>query len=384
MTATDLLRELIRIPSVNPDGDPGTTCTGEKDCANFVAEFLRSCHAEARVEDVLPGRPNILGRFPYRGKAKPRLLLAPHTDTVSVAGMTIDPFSADLRDGKVWGRGATDTKGSMAAMLVALRECRDILPGLSHEIWFAGLMGEEAGQQGAKALAAKEKFDFAIVGEPTQLQIVNTHKGAVWLTLRAHGRAAHGSMPQNGENAIEKVMDTLEALRRELRVDFASQWNETLGAPTFSIGTIQGGSKINIVPDLCEARVDIRTIPGQDLSPLLDSLAKRFPGLEIGRRTSAPLWTDPAHPLVGVLESCGARFAGAPWFCDAAVLSAGGTPAVALGPGSIEQAHTADEWISVAELEAGVAFFKRLLQSLKQPVGLGIKSEFEARKIPEK
>jgi acetylornithine deacetylase/succinyl-diaminopimelate desuccinylase family protein len=362
MTAVDLLRELIRIPSVNPDGDPGTVRTGERDCANFVAEFLRSFDGEASVEDVLPGRPNVLGRFPSHGKSKRRLLLAPHTDTVSVAGMTIDPFVADLRDGKVWGRGASDTKGSMAAMLVALRECRDILPGLSHEICFAGLVGEEAGQHGAKALAAKEKFDFAIVGEPTQLQIVHTHKGVVWLTLRARGRAAHASMPQKGENAIEKMMDALEILRRELRVDFASQWDETLGAPTFSIGTLEGGSKINIVPDFCEARVDIRTIPGQDLSPLADSLEKRFPGLEIKRRISAPLWTDPTHPLIGILEACGARCVGAPWFCDAAVLE--GTPAVALGPGSIEQAHTADEWISVADLEAGVAFFKRLLSSL--------------------
>ena len=384
MTAVDLLRELIRIPSVNPDGDPGTTFTGEKDCANFVAEFLRFCDGETTVEEVLPGRPNVIGRFPSQGKSKLRLLLAPHTDTVSVAGMTIDPFSADLRDGKLWGRGASDTKASIAAMLFALRECRNILPDLSHEIWFAGLMGEEAGQQGAKALAAKEKFDFAIVGEPTQLQIVHTHKGSAWLTLRARGRAAHASMPHNGENAIDKMMDALEILRRELRIDFASRWDETLGAPTFSIGTIQGGSKINIVPDLCDARVDIRTIPGQDLSPLLDSLAKRFPGLEIQRRTSAPPWTDPAHPVIGVLESCGARCVGAPWFCDAAVLSATGTPAVALGPGSMAQAHTADEWISVADLEAGVAFFKRLLQSLKQPVGLGMRSEFEARKIPEK
>jgi acetylornithine deacetylase/succinyl-diaminopimelate desuccinylase-like protein len=115
--------------------------------------------------------------------------------------------------------------------------------------------------------------------------------------------------------------------------------------------------------------VDIRTIPGQDLSPLLDSLAKRFPGLEIGRRISGPLWTDPAHAPVAVLESCGSHCASAPWLCDAAVLSAGGTPAVALGPGSIEQAHTADEWFSVADLEAGVEFFKRLLQGLKQSAG---------------
>jgi acetylornithine deacetylase/succinyl-diaminopimelate desuccinylase-like protein len=384
MTASDLLRALIRIPSVNPDGDPGTTRTGEKDCANFVAEFLRSCDAETSLEDALPGRPNVIGRFPSRAKRKPRLLLAPHTDTVSVMGMTIDPFAGELRDGKIWGRGASDTKGSMAAMLVALRECRDILPDLSHEIWFAGLAGEEAGQQGARALAAKEKFDFAIVGEPTRLQMVNTHKGAVWLTLRAHGRAAHASTPQNGENAIEKIMDALEYVRRELRTSFASQTDNTLGAPTFSIGTIQGGSKINIVPDFCEARIDIRTVPGQDLLPFLDALAQRFPSLEIVRRISGPLWTDPAHPLIGVLESCGSQRAGAPWFCDAAVLSEGGTPAIALGPGSIEQAHTADEWISVADLDAGAEFFKRLLRSLEQPVGLGNRDGIGSLKNPTK
>ncbi|HEY5777377.1 MAG TPA: M20 family metallopeptidase [Terrimicrobiaceae bacterium] len=364
MTAADLLSELIRIPSVNPDGDPRTARTGEKDCANFVAHFLMSCGAETTVEDVLPDRPNVLGCFPSDRKAKPRLLFAPHTDTVSVAGMVIDPFLGELRDGRIWGRGASDTKGSIAAMLFAMHECKDAMPRLSHEIWFAGFMDEEAGQQGVKALAAREKFDFAIVGEPTGLQIVNTHKGSVWLTLRAQGRAAHASTPQIGENAIDKILDAVEVLRHELSAGFASHHDETLGQLTVNIGTIQGGSKINIVPDLCEARIDIRTIPGQDLAPLLDSLAERFPGIQFERRISGPLKTDPAHPFIGVLESCGARCVGAPWFCDAALLAAAGTPAVALGPGSMEQAHTADEWISLADLEAGVEFFKTLFQRL--------------------
>jgi acetylornithine deacetylase/succinyl-diaminopimelate desuccinylase family protein len=364
MTVTDLLRELIRIPSVNPDGDPGTTRTGEKECAQFIADFLGSCGAETELDDVLPGRPNVVGRFPANRKAKPRLLLAPHTDTVNVAGMVIEPFSGELRDGRIWGRGASDTKGSIAAMLIALRECRDILPHLSHEIWFAGFMGEEAGQEGVKALSAKERFDFAIVGEPTGLQTVNTHKGSVWLTLQARGRAAHASRPEIGENAIEKMLEALVGLRSEVLTAFASQRDEVLGRLTFNIGTIQGGAKINIVPDLCEVRVDIRTLPGQDLTPLLDSLAERFHGLEVARRVSGPLKTDPTHPFISVLESCGARCTGAPWFCDAALLAAAGTPAVALGPGSIAQAHTADEWISLADLEAGVVFFKSLLQKL--------------------
>ena len=364
MTVADLLRELIRIPSVNPDGDPGTTRSGERDCAQFIAEFLGSCGAETELQDVLPDRPNVVGRFPPNRKAKPRLLLAPHTDTVNVAGMVIEPFSGELRDGRIWGRGASDTKGSIAAMLIALRECCDILPHLSHEIWFAGVMGEEAGQEGVKALCAKERFDFAIVGEPTGLQTVNTHKGSVWLTLRASGKAAHASRPEIGENAIEKMLEALTALRSEVFATFASQSDEVLGRLTFNIGTIQGGTKINIVPDLCEARVDIRTLPGQDLTQLLDSLAERFRGLEVVRRVSGPLKTAPTHPFISILESCGARCTGAPWFCDAALLAAAGTPAVALGPGSIAQAHTADEWITLADLEAGVEFFKTLLHKL--------------------
>jgi acetylornithine deacetylase/succinyl-diaminopimelate desuccinylase-like protein len=364
MTVADLLRELIRIPSVNPDGDPGTRHTGEKECAKFVADFLRSCGAEAWLEDVLPQRPNVLGRFPCTSKAKPRLLFAPHTDTVGVAGMSIDPFSGELREGRIWGRGASDTKGPMAAMLFALLECKEVLPHLSHEIWFAGFMGEEAGQQGARDLAGKEKFDFAIVGEPTRLQTVNTHKGSVWLTLRAHGRAAHASTPEIGANAIEKLFEVVDVLRSELSTRFGAS-DTTLGPLTFSLGTIQGGSKINIVPDLCEAKIDIRTLPGQDLAPLLDSLAERFVGVEFERRILGPLHTDPAHPFVRLLEGCGARPVGAPWFCDAAFLAAAGTPAVALGPGSMEQAHTADEWISLADLQAGVQFFKTVLGKLR-------------------
>jgi acetylornithine deacetylase/succinyl-diaminopimelate desuccinylase-like protein len=319
------------------------------------------------VREVRCRFPAFVGRFPSGGKAKPRLLFAPHIDTVSVAGMSIDPFSGELRDGKIWGRGASDTKGPMAAMLFALLECKDVLPYLSHEIWFAGFMDEEAGQQGARALSAREKFAFAIVGEPTRLQAVNTHKGSVWLTLRAYGRAAHGSTPEIGENAIEKILAVLDTLRGELSARFGACSDETLGSMTFNLGTIQGGSKINIVPDLCEAKIDIRTLPGQDLAPLLDSLAKRFIGVEFERRILGPLQTDAGHPLMHLLDACGAGCVGAPWFCDAAFLAAAGTPAVALGPGSMEQAHTADEWISLADLQAGVEFFETLFGKLRSP-----------------
>src|SRR3954468_21138373 len=147
-SVVELLQALVRIPSVNPSGTPGTTEVGELRCAEYLLELLRGLGAEAELREVLPGRPNVVARFPSDRPGKPRLLFAPHTDTVSVAGMTIDPFGAELRDGKIWGRGACDTKGSMTAMLWGLRQAREQLPGLGWEIWFAGLAGEEAGQQG--------------------------------------------------------------------------------------------------------------------------------------------------------------------------------------------------------------------------------------------
>jgi acetylornithine deacetylase/succinyl-diaminopimelate desuccinylase family protein len=359
MTATELLQELIRIPSVNPDGDPGTPHIGEKEIAEYIAAFLRDIGATVELIEVLPGRPNVVARFPADRPGKPRLLLAPHTDTVSVGGMTIDPFAAELRDGKIWGRGASDTKGSLAAMLWALRESRDLLAGLSHEIWFAGLMGEEAGLHGSQHLAARETFDFVIVGEPTSLQIVNATKGSTWLSLRASGTAVHASKPQLGDNAIYKMADVLRCIRDEIAPAFATLSDPVLGSPTISAGTIRGGTKSNIVPDLCEASVDIRTIPGQDLAPVLERLRAVCPDLEIATWQAAPMTTAPGHPVIAALERCGADCVSAPWFCDAANFAERGIPAVALGPGSIDQAHTKDEFLAVADLEAGVEFFRR-------------------------
>jgi acetylornithine deacetylase/succinyl-diaminopimelate desuccinylase-like protein len=362
----ELLQTLVRIPSVNPHGDPGTAGVGEVRIAEFLAGFLRGLGAEVVLSEVLPNRPNVVARWPAPGK--PRLLFAPHTDTVSVSGMTIDPFAAELRDGKIWGRGASDTKGSMAAMLWALRESRDRLAHLSHEIWFAGLAGEEAGQQGAKALAAEEQFDFVIAGEPTGLDVVHTHKGCTHLRLITHGHSAHAARLELGENAIYKMADVARYIRDVLARELALQIDPLLGPCTISLGTIRGGSKTNIVPDRCEATVDIRTVPEQDSPNFLAHLRRRLlgvcPDLEIEAGESRPLFTDPAQPMISKLLTLGAKCVGAPWFCDAAVFAATGTPAIALGPGSIAQAHTEDEWIEVAELERGVDFFRRFLASL--------------------
>ncbi len=367
-TATELLQELIRIPSVNPAGTPGTERVGEQECAEYLCELLRSFGAEAKVRPVEPGRPNAVGRFPSDRPGKPRLLFAPHTDTVSVAGMTIDPFGGELRDGKVWGRGASDTKGSMAAMLWALYLERERLPALGYEIWFAGLAGEEAGQQGAKTLAKEERFDFVIAGEPTGMEVVHAHKGSIQLHLTARGKAVHAANPGLGENAIYKMAEVIAYLRTELADALAAESDPLLGHSTLSIGTISGGSKTNIVPDRCEMGVDIRTVPAQVTSEIVSRIRGRLeeiaPGVELITRHSQPLFTDPAHPLIRTLVAGGAHCVGAPWFCDAAIFAETGVPAIALGPGSIAQAHTDDEWLKVEDLELGVERFRDFLRRL--------------------
>lgn len=359
-----LLQELIRIPSVNPDGDPGTDQVGEGACAQYVADFLRECGAEVALQEVEPGRPNVIGRF-HPGSGKPRLVLAPHLDTVSVRGMTIDPFGGVKRDGRIYGRGASDTKGSVAVMLMALAEMRDRLADLDHEIWFAGLMGEEAGQDGARAFVREHRVEFAVVGEPTGLQIVHAHKGAIWVTLTTQGVAAHASAPEQGVNAIYRMHDVITFLREEIIPELATFHDDALGHPTLSVGTITGGSKVNIVPDRCRIGIDIRTVPGQTSGGYQDALIRRleemFPDLEVEAREAQALQTPSDHPMIGRLEKAGGSCVGAPWFCDAAIFSQAGMPAVAVGPGSIAQAHTKNEWIYEKDLEAAQRFFSRFL-----------------------
>ncbi len=368
----DLCAALVRLPSVNPDGDPGTPHIGEERCARWLADYLRPWAASVELQEVQPGRPNVVARLSPGGSGKPRLLFAPHTDTVSVVGMTIDPFGGEIREGCVWGRGASDTKGPMAAMLQALHDCRDLLPDLSHEIWFAGLMGEEAGQDGAKALASREAFDFVVVGEPTGLDVVYCHKVDLPVRILARGRAAHSSNPALGDNAVLRLCRGLLKIEAFLQEEFGKLENPVLGHPTCSVGTIRGGSKFNIVPDAAEAVLDLRLLPEQ-WGPrrgelILERLREQCSDLDFTPLGgSAPLNTDPDHPMVRRLQAAGGRAVGAPWFCDAAIFSAHGMPAVAVGPGSVAQAHTRDEFIAVADLEAGVEFFRRFLRSLSGP-----------------
>ncbi|MCP5533431.1 MAG: M20 family metallopeptidase [Akkermansiaceae bacterium] len=368
-----LLQQLVRIPSVNPDNLPGTPETGEETIAIFLNGWLESIGAEVSLEEIRPGRPNLIARFAPRD-GRPRMLFGPHLDTVGVGGMTIEPFRGDIHDGKLWGRGASDTKGPMAAMLWALHENRDVLGKLPVAIDFVGFMGEESGQWGAKDFATKygEEYSFALVGEPTSMEVVHLTKGSMWATLRSSGRAAHSSMPEKGENAILKLTRALDTLDRHLSGELATYTHPVLGRSTINIGVIRGGSRPNIVPDHAEAELDIRITPalsqaGGALTILANAIADfELPVEIVNPHENPPMETPADHPGVKrLLETAGGtKLGSAPWFSDAAHLSAGGIPSVCIGPGSIDQAHTADEFIDVGALKAGADFFTAFVRGL--------------------
>lgn len=373
---TEILQNLIQIPSVNPDGDTGTESTGELACAQWVAEFLGNLGAELELEMVLPDRPNIIARFPSNQNDGPRLLFAPHLDTVSVKGMTIDPFAAEIRDNRIYGRGASDTKGTMAAMLWAFQQLGSELSELAASISFVGLMGEETGQPGSQHFAKHhgDEYDFAIVGEPTELDVVYTHKGCVWLELTCIGKAAHGSTPERGDNAILKLNNLLAKLLPELEQQFASFKDPVLGKPTINLGRIIGGSRTNIVPDSAMAALDIRETPalreaGGGLQLVQNFLTKLGLADSVTIEVtvdSSPLRTDPDLEPIQRLKSMGSELVCAPWFCDAGWLAKGGIPSIACGPGNIAQAHTEDEYITIADLEAGAIFYQKFIQTYKK------------------
>jgi acetylornithine deacetylase/succinyl-diaminopimelate desuccinylase-like protein len=164
------------------------------------------------------------------------------------------------------------------------------------------------------------------------------------------------------------MLAVLEVIRTEFAAEFAGQRDALLGASTLSIGTIRGGTKTNVIPDRCVASVDMRFVPAHYQPEIIQRFRRRLelvcPDIEVSAIPAPPLYTDPAHPLIAKLGECGAKPVGAPWFCDACFFAERGMPAVALGPGSIAQAHTKDEWIAVADLEKGVDFFRRFLARL--------------------
>lgn len=374
MTTETLLKKLIAIPSVNPDGDPGTPHTGEKAITDFLSAYLRGHGAKVRLIRVERDRPNLIARIPINGKVKRRILFAPHSDTVSVAGMTVDPFRPVVKSGKLYGRGSSDTKGPMAAMLTALSTVTDsdAYRKGSTEFTFAAFMGEETGCVGATAFAKTaqaKKFDLAVIGEPTRFKMVHAHKGCVWATVRITGRAAHASIACPSENSNLKMGRVLHMIESEFIPWLQRYPHPVLGCTTASPNILSGGSKANISPQQTELTIDIRTTPNLPVTRIEKKLNQLLKKTKTGAVLTMPVAgsamnTDPSHPLLRHILPATRGFDTAPWFCDAAKLAEIGVPAIALGPGSIRQAHTKDEWIKIKDLQDGHSRFVKLMHLL--------------------
>lgn len=374
MTRTEkLLAELIALPSVNPAFlPPRHPNAGEKRVADFLATVAARAGLEVEFHKVLPNRSNLIARLLPRNKIRRTILLAPHLDTVGADGTRFIP---QRKNGRLHGRGACDTKGSVAAMLSALCELANTKSRpLETEIVFAGLVDEEHAQAGSRALAASGfKADLAIVGEPTKLRVVTAHKGSLWLELETRGKAAHGATPQFGKNAIREMARIVDLLETDYAAQLRKRKHPLLGVATVNVGTISGGAQPNIVPDHCSISIDRRTLPGETEMSVKKEIknflhAKNLPVRIAGKKLvpALPLETNLKLPLIQKFMKCvgQTRPIGVHFFCDAAILSADGIPSVVFGPGDVAQAHTADEWISLSELERGKNLLFRFLNSL--------------------
>lgn len=372
-----LLCELIALPSVNPaclpDGDPRV---GEHRVVDYMAAQAARAGLDVDLEEVLPGRRNLMARLTPPGRLHNRILLAPHADTVGDPGLGEQSFRPTIQGRRLYGRGACDTKGSVAAMFAAITHLACRRPRPQHtEIVLALLVDEEHHQSGSRFLARRGiKANLAIVGEPTALQVVTTHKGACWTTLETRGRASHGSCPRLGLNAILAMSRAVEVVESEYARRLETRRHPLLGSPTVNTGVIRGGSQPNIVPDRCTALLDRRTVPGETNPQVHQELRALFrdSGVSVIVRPTypdkpcPPLETDPGLPLVRDLMRCARQRhpLGADFFSDASVLSHGGIPSVLFGPGSIRQAHTADEWIEWKSVLHATEILRRFLLSL--------------------
>jgi acetylornithine deacetylase/succinyl-diaminopimelate desuccinylase-like protein len=373
-TVARLTAELIALPSVNsaflPARDPRA---GEGRVAEYLAARGAKAGLDIEFQKVLPGRPNLLARLSPTGRARQTILLAPHLDTVNVASEA--QFVPHLKADRLYGRGACDTKGSVATFFTALCDlAKSATRPRATEIVFAGLVDEEQEQAGSRFLAARGfRADLAIVGEPTNLVAATAHKGSVWLEIETRGRAAHGSTPWFGRNAVQAMARVVDTLETDFAARLRKRRHPLLGCGTVSVGSIRGGTQPNIVPDRCVISVDRRTLPGETEAGARREVAAFLRARRLQARVASvklqpcvPLETDAGLPLVrAFLRSLGQRRpAGLHYFCDAAVLASGGIPSVVFGPGDIAQAHTADEWIALDQLERGRDLLLCFLKSL--------------------
>ena len=368
------LQDAVAEESVNP-GLPGGS-RGEEGMTALIARFFAECGIETETDEVLPGRRNIVATLPGRNRER-TLLFESHMDTASAEMMTIPPFEPHVRGGKLYGRGACDTKAGGAAMMQALRELKEerIVP--PRDIQFAGVVDEERGLKGAERLASVTKASAVVVSEPTDLRVVRAHNGVLRFVVRVKGASAHSSKPRLGVNAIVKAAGLIQRIEKEIAPKVFAQTHPLTGSAALNIGVIRGGTQVNAVPHACAFEIDRRLIPGETaedaVEPFLELLedARRRDSeltaeLEEQARITDSFETPAEEPIVRAAQSAResvlgfAEATGAPYATDASRYAAAGIPSIILGPGSIDQAHAEVEWVECEQVVRAVEVYKAI------------------------
>lgn len=376
----NVLMDLVRIKSVNPPrGD------GEKKAAEFLAGKLQELGVDCEVYEVCEGRANAVGEM-TGGETGPTLVLNGHLDVVGANPEDWDspPFHPVVKKGKIFGRGAADMKGAIAAMLAAAKLCKETGLPLGGRLLLSFVCDEEKGNLGVlDFLQRYPDLDYAVIGEPTDLGLVTAHRGAARFKVVVKGRAGHAGEPDNALNAIYLTLRIIKALQEYHRV-ISRRKHRILPAPTCSVTGIQGGHTDNVIPDRCEITVDRRLIPGEEIKEV-EAEIKEIIGRvgQVGEDSYTlqryvylgPGELEPRQPFYGLVSSIYALYFGLDKVepqgfratCEQSLFLGSGIETVVLGPGSIAQAHQANEYVALDQLRTAAGFYYYLIQNLLGP-----------------
>ncbi|PSH55583.1 M20 family metallopeptidase [Phyllobacterium sophorae] len=371
-----LLQELIKIESVNPSLSPKGS--GEQAVAEHLERFCNERNLPYEFQEVADGRSNFLTWVPGKDPDK-RILFIAHMDTVPIDKWESDPFSGEQREGRIYGRGSCDTKGSLAAMLVALSTLGERQPNAT--VVVAASIDEEFRKLGARAIAdSGVTYEGAVVGEPTELELVVAHMGSVRWQIEVEGVPAHSSKPHLGVNAITGMAKVILALDEHHRSLVSRAQHPLVGSSQLTVSLIEGGLELTTVPPVCRIWVDRRLIPGerpQDAIQEVESILEGFRRGEdkINVRSLLPALEDPppisseSSKIAAVAAAACADVAGtgeqkgATGGSDANQLSLAGIPCVVIGPGRTAQAHTNNEFVEIDQLAKVVEIYQKIMLS---------------------
>jgi len=378
----DLIEDLFALIAIDTSNPPGN----ELEAAEFVRKRMVAAGALGDIQEFSPGRANAVCRIPFSAPGKgPRLIFNTHLDVVpsGESQWSFPPFAATLVDRRIYGRGACDAKGSLAAMMTAARLTAHYAQPLRGELILTAVGAEETGGIGTQAWVKSQSKDprpsMAVVGEPTELQVLIGHKGVSRRKVWVRGRSAHSSNISRGRNAIYPIA-RLALFIEDLNRDLAQKSHPMLGAPLVSANLIRGGVKDNVIPDYCELHIDRRLVPGEETDQIdrelrewVQRMSAEDPSfqatIEISGMDKKPTMIPPEEPIVQALLECKYEVTGRkdpPQGFIAAtdmtfLVNQGRIPTVIFGPGSLDQTHVVDEFVEIDQLETAVLVYARLI-----------------------